>query len=73
MARLRTAIREWNNNGVSTDSGAGLRLGSARYDGKRTIRIDRIDSVSIIVSGGMSDYLRCKLCTKVSDMRTYIR
>ena len=65
IARLRTAMRVWKSRGVKTESGDGLKFGSERYDGKRMINMERIDNVSMRVSGGMSDY------TQVSTLQTY--
>lgn len=75
MARLRTAGRGWESNGVSTERGGGCRLGSDRYEGKRVIKIDKIASVSIRVSGGMFayDHSQCESTyTCVDEVRTHI-
>jgi len=56
IARLRTAGRGWERSGVSKGSGSTGRGGEETWAGKREIRIDRMDSVSMSVSGGVSDY-----------------
>lgn len=54
ITRFRTAERGWESNGDRMSSGGGSR--SARYGAKRVARIERIESVSIAVSGGVSGY-----------------
>ena len=57
MARLRTAGRGWSSRGEITVRGWVVRGGEVRCAGKRVIRIERIESVSIRVSGGVKGYL----------------
>ncbi len=56
IARLRTAGREWERSGVRRGRGSTERGGEETCVGKREIRMERIDSVSMSVSGGVSDY-----------------
>ena len=54
MALLRTAGREWFSRGVRTGTGCGERSGDERCSGKREISIERMESVSISVTGGVA-------------------
>ena len=54
MARLRTAGRECVRSGAMAARGCGFVRGSEKWAGKRVIRMDSVDSVSIRVSGGVS-------------------
>ena len=54
MARVRTAGRECIRSGAMAVRGCGFVRGSEKWAGKRVIRMDSVDSVSIRVSGGVS-------------------
>jgi hypothetical protein len=56
IARLRTAGRGWERSGVRSGRGSTGRGGEETWVGNREIRIERMDSVSMSVSGGVSDY-----------------
>jgi hypothetical protein len=56
MARLRTAGRGWERSGVMSGRGSTERGGEETCVGKREIRMERMESVSMSVSGGVSDY-----------------
>lgn len=55
MARLRTAGRGCERSGVRSGRGSTERGGEETCIGKREIRMERIESVSMSVSGGVSD------------------
>lgn len=55
MARLRTAGRAWERSGEMTTIGGGDIDGLDKWIGKRVIRIDRTERVSMSTSGGLED------------------
>jgi hypothetical protein len=59
IARLRTAGRGWERREVRRGSGSRARGGLVTWVGKREIRMERIESVSMSVSGGV---LGCEDC-----------
>lgn len=56
IARLRTAGRGCESNGARTARGWSASGGLVTCEGKREMRIERIESVSIRVSGGVEDW-----------------
>ena len=54
IARFLTAGRVCVRRGAMAVSGWGVRDGSTKWAGKRAIRIERVESVSSSVSGGVS-------------------
>lgn len=56
IARLRTTGRGWERRATRTVNGGGLKSVAAIWEGKRVMRIERIDRVSTSASGGVSDY-----------------
>lgn len=68
MARFRTTGRWWANKGARTVSGCGFKVVLDRLEGNRLIRMDRIERVSISVSGGVSG---CNGVILVEDCRTW--
>ena len=57
MARLRTAGRGWSSRGDITERGWVARGGEVRCTGNRVIRMERMERVSMRVSGGVKGYL----------------
>ena len=73
MVRFRTAGRGWLSNGAITSIASDCTAAVDTKEGKREMRIDKIDNVSINVSGGVEASQKTSEC---SDMKfrisTYI-